>query len=86
MAVRRAIAWTLIVAMLSIVIVVGILWTIFFKVGTTTQSSFQNQFPYGVYNPDVDALVNLGLNWMPFIILLSVIIMVIIALQRRRTM
>ena len=82
---RRGIVYTWLIALLVIEAGDGILWTMLHSALSTTQTLEQNAYPYGVYDPSNVFLINLGNVLIPFLVIISVSIMVIIAYQRRKS-
>ena len=69
-------------AFAGLFLVEGIVWGALSFAASTMQSLTAGMYPYGVYDQTVVALINFGTFAMPFVILVSAVIMVALALQR----
>lgn len=76
--------YSLVVAFAGIFLVEGGIWGALYFASTTLQSPLQAQYPYGIYDPNVVALINFGNYAMPLIIIASAGLMLFISIQREK--
>ena len=81
---RVGAAYTLFAAFVVIFLIMGVIWVALAYAEGLMASTSQTLYPYGVFSPSVVGLINFGIAAIPFIVLISVAIMVIIALQREK--